>query len=86
MVAAAETLLGRARSGKPEATPQGVEERLGRVEQGSRESAQLLHELAHQVHALTVAQETVAKRTRLGITLGVIALLVALCSGVLALL
>lgn len=84
LLAAADTLLARARSSKPEAMTQGVEERLGRVEQGSRESAQLLRDIAQQINALTIAQEIAAKRARLGLILGIVALIVALCAGILA--
>jgi hypothetical protein len=65
---------------------QGVEERLGLVEQGSRESAQLLRDIAQQVHALTVTQEIAARRARLGLILGSVALIIALCAGIIAML
>jgi len=84
MLAAADALLVRARSSTPEATTQNVEERLGMLEQGSRESAQLLRDIAQQVNALSVAQEIAAKRIRFGITLGIVALIIALCAGVIA--
>lgn len=84
MVAAADALLVRARSSKPEATTQNVEERLGMLEQGSRESAQLLRDIAQQVNEPSVAQEIAAKRIRFGITLGIVALIIALCACVIA--
>ena len=77
ILAAADTLLARARSSRPGgATPDGAE-RLSKLEQSANESAQLLHDIANQVHALTVLQNSTAKRARAAVVLGIVAVALA---------
>lgn len=75
ILAAADSLLARARPGKAEAatpTPDGAE-RLRKLERSAEESAQLLHDIAQQVYALTAMQEKSAKRVRGAVALGIAA-------------
>ena len=64
ILAAADGLLARARSSKSEGT-------------SASETAQLLHDIAKQVSALTAMQEQTAKRARLGVALGIAAVALA---------
>ena len=57
ILAAADLLRARARTSGEDKGP-GIEARLARLEQGSRESAQLLQDIAQQIQALAVAQES----------------------------
>ncbi len=66
ILAAADGLLARARSSKTESAT-------------ANEAAQLLHDIAKQVSALTAMQERTAKRTRIAVALGIAA--VALAAG-----
>jgi hypothetical protein len=54
-----------------------LEERLAGLERGSRESAQLLHEMAQQVQGLTVMEARTARRARAAVALGAAALAIA---------
>ena len=77
LLAAADTLLARARSGKSDAATADTVERLRKLEQSADESAQLLHDIANQVAALTAMREKDAKRARLAVALGAAAVAVA---------
>jgi hypothetical protein len=77
ILAAADTLLARATSSRAGGAPQGLEERLAGLERGSRESAQLLHEMAQQVQGLTVMEARTARRARAAVALGAAALAIA---------
>ena len=79
ILAAADTLLARARSSKTEGKTPDSAERLSKLEQSSNESAQLLHDIAKQVHALTAVQTSTAKRAQVAVVLGIAA--VALAAG-----
>lgn len=68
ILAAADRLLARAEPSKTEGTT-------------ASETAQLLHDIAKQVAALTAMQERTAKRARVAVVLGIAAL--ALATGVL---
>jgi hypothetical protein len=56
ILAAADALRARARTSSGEDKGRGIEARLSSLEQGSRESAQLLQDIAQQIQALAVAQ------------------------------
>lgn len=86
ILGAADTLLARAKSSTSESTPQGVGERLDRLEQASGESAHLLHTIAQQVQALTLAQQRAAGHVRLAVGLAAVAVVLATCACILALL
>lgn len=77
ILAAADTLLARARSSKTGGKTPDSEERLSKLEQSSNESAQLLHDIAKQVHALTAVQNSTAKRAQVALVLGVAAVALA---------
>lgn len=79
ILAAAETLLARARASKTGGKTPDSAERLSKLEQTSNESAQLLHDIAQQVHALTAVQKSTAKRAQVAVVLGIAA--VALAAG-----
>lgn len=79
ILAAADTLLARARSSKTGGQTPDSAERLSKLEQSSNESAQLLHDIAKQVHALTAVQKSTAKRAQVAVVLGIAA--VALAAG-----
>ena len=72
LLAAADTLLARARTGKAESAADTAE-RFRRLEQSAGESAQLLHDIVQQLHALTAMQEKAEKRARIALTLGIVA-------------
>lgn len=77
ILAAADSLVARARSGRTEAATPDSAERLRKLEQRADESAQLLHDIAKQVVALTAMQESTAKRARAAVALGIAALALA---------
>ena len=85
ILAAAETLLVRARSSNTEGKTQDNTERLSKLEQSSAESAQLLHDIAKQMDALSAVQKSTAKRAQVAVVLGVAALALALGACVLIL-
>ena len=79
ILAAADALLARTRSSKTGSTTPDSAERLSKLEQSSNESAQLLHDIAKQVDALTKVQTSTAKRAQLAVVLAIAA--VALAAG-----
>ena len=79
ILAAADALVARARSSRPEGKTPDSAERLSKLEQSSTESAQLLHDIAEQVYALTALQKSTAKRAQVAVVLGIAA--VALAAG-----
>jgi hypothetical protein len=48
---------------------EGVSERLDALEQQSRDSAQLVQEIAREIHALALSQQVVARRARVAVIL-----------------
>ena len=83
ILAAADALRARARTSSTDKGP-GIEARLASLEQGSRESAQLLQEIAQQIQALAVAQEVAVRRARIVLGVAIAAGIVAICAGILA--
>lgn len=76
LLAAADALLAR-RSGRTSAATLENEERIRKLEQSADESAQLLHGIAGQVHALTEMQAKTAKQARIAIALSILAVILA---------
>jgi hypothetical protein len=66
ILGAANALLVRA-SASSTTKAQGIEARLASLEQGSRESAQLLQDIAQQIQALALAQDAAARRARIAL-------------------
>jgi hypothetical protein len=79
LVRAAKGLLARAPDEK-----QTLDTRLDRLENTSLESARLLDDIAQQFQALAMAQEQTARRARIALTLGVVAIVVGIGAGILA--
>ncbi len=79
VLAAADTLLARTRSSRTDGTTADSAERLSTLEHRLNESAQLLHDIATQMHALTAAQKNTAKRAQVAVVLAIAA--VALAAG-----
>jgi len=82
ILAAADALVVRSRSAKADAhaAVRDIDGRLASLEQRSSETAQLVQDIAQQVHALTLAQEQTAKRVRAMLIMAVAALIVALAA------
>lgn len=80
ILAAADGLVARSRAARAEAdaTARGIDDRLASLEQRSSETAQLVQDIAKQVHALTLAQEQTARRVRRTLILAAAALVVAI--------
>jgi hypothetical protein len=77
ILAAADALLARARSSKTGGTTSDSAERLSKLEHSSNETAQLLHDIAQQVAALTAVQKSTAKRAQAALVLGIAAVVLA---------
>ena len=84
ILAAADALRSRARTSSGDETGRGIEARLASLEQGSRESAQLLQDIAQQIQALAVAQEIAVRRARIALGVAIAGGIVAICAGILA--
>jgi hypothetical protein len=79
LVRAAKGLLARAPDEK-----QTLDTRLDRLENTSLQSARLLDDIAQQFQVLAMAQEQTARRARIALTLGVVAIVVGIGAGILA--
>jgi hypothetical protein len=86
LLAAADALLARSKSGTTDAAAPDTVARLRKLEQSADESAQLLRDLAEQVHALTAAQQHTARRARVAVGLGIAALVLAAAAALVLLL
>ena len=82
ILAAANSLYSRTTS-SPGRTKPGNDP-IAALEEQSRESARLLQDIAQQLQALTLAQEVAARRARLALIVGSVALIVAAFAAVLA--
>jgi hypothetical protein len=85
IIAAANALAARSRSADARASV-GVAERIDRLEAESRDEAKLLQDVAQQLNALALAQEAVARRTRIATALAASALVLGICACLLVLL
>ena len=83
ILAAADALRARARTSSTDKGP-GIETRLASLEQGSRESAQLLQDIAQQIQALAVGQEIAVRRARIALGVAIAAGAVAIFASILA--
>ena len=84
IVAAAERLLGHTASNRFNKKTEGIEARLDRLEDTSAESAKLLREMAQQIQAIAAAQEAMVRRTRIGVTLAAVAVVLAFAAFLIA--
>lgn len=84
IVSAARALLAT-QSRKFDERNQSVDARIERLEKASVESARLLQEMAEQLQALTLAQQEIQRRLRLGLIASIVAALLALGALVVAL-
>lgn len=84
ILAAADALRAPARPSSGEDKGRHIEARLSSLEQGSRDSAQLLQDIAQQIQALAVAQEIAVRRARIAVGVAIAAGVVAICAGILA--
>jgi hypothetical protein len=84
LVASARSLL--ASSGVENLRHQNAssEARIVQLENASIESARLLQEMAEQIHALAIAQERTARRARIAIAVGVVAAVLGIAAGMVA--
>ena len=83
ILAAADALRARSRASSTDKGP-GIEARLASLEQESRESAQLLQDIAQQIQALAVGQEIAVRRARIALAVAIAAGAVAICACILA--
>jgi len=84
ILAAAEALRARTKASSTDDQARGAETRLAELEEGARASAQLSQDMAQQIHALTMAHETTARRMRIAVGLSVAAAVLALVGIILA--
>ena len=85
VVATAKRLFETADANEAQGRKQSVNARLESLETASVDTARLLQDVAQQVEALARVQEQTARRTRVSIALGVVALVIAIGAAVLAL-
>jgi len=84
VLAAADALLVRTKASATADHTGSIEGRLGELEEGSRASAQLAQDMAHQIHALAIAHDVTARRARVAVGLSVAAAVLAIVAGILA--
>jgi hypothetical protein len=84
ILAAADSLLTRAKANDAGDRTRSVDARLAELEDESRASAQLTQNMAEQINALTLAHESAARAARRGFALGVGALVLAIAAVILA--
>ena len=85
ILAAADALRTRVKAHDAGDRTRSVEVRLGELEGESRAAAQLTQEMAQQINALALAHESMARRARLAVNLGIAAVILAGIGVVLAL-
>lgn len=78
ILAGAEALLTRLRSGEVQRDATDPAERLTRLEESSTETANLLHQLAQQVNTLAAAQRATARRVQIALVAGLFAAVLSL--------
>jgi len=77
ILAAADALRARVKVHDAGDRTRGIDVRLGELEDESRAAAQLTQDMARQIHALTLAHESTARRTGLAVRLGIAAVVLA---------
>jgi hypothetical protein len=85
LVASAKRLLTTTEASDVRQRHQALDTRLDEIQRASSESARLLHEIAQQMQALTMAQQEAARRGRIAMTLAVAATVVGVGAAILAL-
>ena len=78
ILAAADTLLKRAKTSRADDHTQNLEARLDDLAASSRASAELLQDMAKQLQAMAVIQAATVRRARLALGMSVAALVIAL--------
>jgi hypothetical protein len=73
ILAGADALLARLKSGPAQREAGDPTDRLSRLEESSAETARLLHQLAQHVDALAAVQRATAKRAQLALVLSLVA-------------
>jgi hypothetical protein len=84
ILAAADALLNRVKANDAGDRTRNVDTRLAELEDESRASAQLTQDIAKQLNALTLAQESAARTARRGVALGTAALVLAVAAVIVA--
>jgi hypothetical protein len=77
ILAAAGALRERVRATDAGDRTRPIDVRLAELEDESRASAQLLQDMAQQINALALANESTARRTRLAVGLAIAAIVLA---------
>jgi len=86
ILAAADALRARTKAARVDDTTRSVDVRLAELEEGSRAAAQVVQEMAQQIHALTLAHESLARRLRVAVGVSATAVVVAIAGALIALL
>jgi len=84
LVASARSLLATSNVEKLRHRDATSDARIVQLENASIESARLLQEMAEQIHALAIAQEQTARRARVAIAAGVVAAVLGIAAGIVA--
>jgi hypothetical protein len=84
ILAAADSLLTRARANDAGDRTRGVDVRLAELEDEPRAAAQLTQNIAQQINALTLAHESAARTARQGLALGIAAIVLAIAAVIIA--
>jgi hypothetical protein len=85
IVASARRLLATVDAKDSRERHKALDLRLEELQKASAESARLVHDIAEQVQALTMAQQEAARRGRIAMTLAVAAVLAAIGAAILVL-
>ena len=84
IVASAKRLLATTAAGDIRERHQALDARLNELQNASAESVRLLHDIAQQTQALTMAQQEAARRGRITLTLAIAATIISVGAAILA--
>ncbi len=84
IVASAKRLLATTDSPEIRERHKALDARMDEMQKASAESARLLHEIAQQMQALTMAQQEAARRGRLALILAVAATVISIGAAIVA--
>ena len=84
LLAAADTLLRRAKTGRASDQSRSIELRMDELAESQRASAELLQDMAKQVEALASAHADLARKLRTAIGISIAAAVVAVAAVVIA--
>ena len=84
ILAAADTLLKRAKTSRADDHTQNLEARLDDLAESSRASAELLQDMAKQLQAMAAIHAATDRKARLALGMSVAALVIAVAAGVIA--